>query len=81
MFGLVVLEDDDVAVETRVKIPAIVESFVEFVHHRVKPLLPKDCVAIHYVYIGDTDIKYGAGALAPSGALLTKCLSYSKNLK
>ena len=59
MFGSVVLEDDDVAVEARVKIPAVVESFVEFAHHRVEPLLPKDCVAIHYVYIRDTDIKYG----------------------
>jgi len=59
VFGSVVLEDDNVAVEARVKIPAVVESFVEFAHHRVEPLLPKDCVAIHYVYIRDTDIKYG----------------------
>ena len=81
MFGSVVLEDDDVAVEAGVKIPAMVVSFVEFAHHRVEPLLPKDCVAIHYVCIRDTDIKYGAGALALSGALFTKYLPYSKNLK
>ena len=59
MLDPVVLKDDDFAVETGLKIPAVVVSFVELAHHRVEPLLPKVCLIIHYGYIRDTDIKYG----------------------
>ena len=52
-------------VEVGVKIPAMVVTFVELAHHCVEPLLPKLCLIIHYGYIRDTDIKYGAGPLVP----------------